>query len=146
MTRDVVTVRRDLSMRELGRLFETTDYNGYPVEEDSQVIGFVTKFDYLACFEFTPARMLPHYDDLMKRTVGDVMTADFIYVRSDTKLTRVLQLMVEHRIRSMPVIDFEAADPRHHRARGCHPCAGAMRQERGVSFCGRPDLYSSVLR
>jgi predicted transcriptional regulator len=105
MTRDVVTVRRDLSMRELGRLFETTDYNGYPVEEDSQVIGFVTKFDYLACFEFTPARMLPQYDDLMKRTVGDVMTADFIYVRSDTKLTRVLQLMVEHRIRSMPVID-----------------------------------------
>ena len=79
MTRDVVTVKRDLSMRELGRLFETTDYNGYPVEEDSQVIGFVTKFDYLACFEFTPARMLPHYDDLMKRTVGDVMTADFIY-------------------------------------------------------------------
>jgi len=105
MTRDVVTVRRNLSMRELGRLFETTDYNGYPVEEDSQVIGFVTKFDYLACFEFTPARMLPQYDDLMKRTVGDVMTADFIYVRSDTKLTRVLQLMVEHRIRSMPVID-----------------------------------------
>jgi len=105
MTRDVMTVRRNLSMRELGRLFETTDYNGYPVEEDSQVIGFVTKFDYLACFEFTPARMVPHYDDLMKRTVGDVMTADFIYVRSDTKLTRVLQLMVEHRIRSMPVID-----------------------------------------
>jgi predicted transcriptional regulator len=105
MTRDVTTVRRDLTMRELGRLFEATDYNGYPVEEDSQVIGFVTKFDYLACFEFKPARILPHYDDLMKRTVGDVMTADFIYVRSDTKLTRVLQLMVEHRIRSMPVID-----------------------------------------
>ena len=108
MTRDVTTVRRDLTMRELGRLFEATDYNGYPVEEDSQVIGFVTKFDYLACFEFKPARILPHYDDLMKRTVGDVMTADFIYVRSDTKLTRVLQLMVEHRIRSIPVLDGDS--------------------------------------
>jgi CBS domain-containing protein len=41
----------------------------------------------------------------MNRTVADEMTPDFIYVRSDTKLTRVLQLMVEHRIRSVPVID-----------------------------------------
>jgi len=105
MTRNVATVRRDISVRELGRNFKETDYNGYPVEEASQVVGFVTKFDYLACFEFTPARMLPHYDDLMKRTVADVMTPEFIYARSDTKLTRVLQLMVQHRIRSMPVID-----------------------------------------
>ena len=33
------------------------------------------------------------------------MTPDFIYVRGETRLTRVLQLMVEHRIRSMPVIE-----------------------------------------
>jgi CBS domain-containing protein len=105
MTRDVVTIGRDVTVRELGRLFETTDHNGYPVVEDSQVVGFVTKFDYLACFEFTQARILPRYEELMQRKVGDVMTAEFIYVRSDTKLTRVLQLMVEQRIRSMPVID-----------------------------------------
>jgi CBS domain-containing protein len=41
----------------------------------------------------------------MKRTVADVMTSEFIYVGTDTRLTRVLQLMVDHRIRSMPVID-----------------------------------------
>jgi CBS domain-containing protein len=33
------------------------------------------------------------------------MVPDFIYVREETKLTRVLQLMVDHRIRSMPVIE-----------------------------------------
>jgi CBS domain-containing protein len=33
------------------------------------------------------------------------MTSDFIYVGTDIRLTRVLQLMVDHRIRSMPVID-----------------------------------------
>ena len=43
----------------------------------------------------------------MQRTVADVMTSEFIYVRSDTKLTRVLQLMVEHRFRSVPVIDTD---------------------------------------
>jgi CBS domain-containing protein len=49
--------------------------------------------------------MMPRYVDLMKRAVSDIMTSDFIYVGTDTRLTRVLLLMVDHRIRSMPVID-----------------------------------------
>ena len=105
MTRNVKTVRRDLTLRELGDLFESEDFNTYPVEEGGQVVGLVSKFDHLACFIFTPAHMMPHYNDLMRRTVADIMTSEFIYVGTDTRLTRVLQLMVDHRIRSMPVID-----------------------------------------
>jgi CBS domain-containing protein len=105
MTADVKTVSRGLTLRELEDLFERDDFNAYPVKEDSQIVGLVSKFDFLACFVFTPAHMMPRYDDLMKQTVADVMTPDFIYVRGETKLTRVLQLMVEHRIRSMPVIE-----------------------------------------
>ena len=105
MTRNVTTVARGLTLRELGELFEREDFNTYPVVENGQVVGLVSKFDHLACFVFTPARMMPRYDDLMKRTVADIMTSDFIYVGADTRLTRVLQLMIDHRIRSMPVID-----------------------------------------
>ena len=105
MTRAVKTVTRELTMRELGEMFERDDFNAYPVEDDGQIIGLVTKFDLLKCFAFTPNQMVPRYRDLMKRTVADVMTSEFIYVRSDTKLTRVLQLMVEHRFRSVPAID-----------------------------------------
>ena len=105
MTRDVKTVTRGVSLRELGDLFEKDDFNAYPVEEGSQIVGVVSKFDHLACFVFTPAFMMPRYEDLMRRTVADVMTSEFIYVGEDTKLTRVLQLMVDHRLRSMPVID-----------------------------------------
>ena len=43
----------------------------------------------------------------MQRTVAEVMTTEFIYVGKETKLTRVLQLMVDHRIRSMPVIEAD---------------------------------------
>jgi CBS domain-containing protein len=107
MTREVKTVTRDVSIRELGALFEKDDFNAYPVEEGSQVVGVVSKFDHLACFIFTPAHMLPRYDDLMKRTVADVMTSEFIYVGEDTKMTRVLQLMVGHRLRSIPVINSD---------------------------------------
>jgi CBS-domain-containing membrane protein len=107
MTRSVKTVSRDLTMRELEDKFECDDYNAYPVVEDSRVIGMVTKYDFLNCFAFHPTQMLPHYDDLMNRTVGDIMTPEFLYVHADTRLTRVLQLMVEHQTRSIPVLDAD---------------------------------------
>ena len=105
MTRAAKTVTRDRTVRELSEMFERDDFNSYPVEEDGQVIGIVTKFDLLKGFIFTPNQMIPPYEQLMNRTVGNVMTSEFIYVRTDTKLTRVLQLMVDHRIRSVPAID-----------------------------------------
>ncbi len=86
-------------------MFETDDFNSYPVEDDGQVVGIVTKFDILKCFAFSPSQMLPRYHDLMSRKIGDVMTPEFIYVSPDTRLTRVLQIMVEHRIRSIIVLD-----------------------------------------
>jgi len=107
MTRAAKTVTRERTVRELSDMFERDDFNSYPVVEDGQVIGIVTKFDLLKCFIFTPSQMVPPYEQLMNRTVGDVMTSEFIYVRTDTKLTRVLQLMVDHRIRSVPAIDDE---------------------------------------
>ena len=105
MTRTVKTVTRDLNMLELSEMFDRDDFNSYPVQEDGQVVGIVTKFDILKCFAFTPSQMVPRYPDLMSRKVGDVMTPEFIYVSPDTRLTRVLQIMVEHRIRSIIVLD-----------------------------------------
>ena len=107
MTRTVSTVTRDVSMRDLEMKFAECDFNAYPVRENGDIIGLVTKFDFLRCFALTPSRMVPRYAELMARTVADVMTPDFIYVDPMTKLTRVLQLMVDHRIRSIPVLDSE---------------------------------------
>jgi len=108
MTRDIVTVSPTMSIRELGQQFKETDFNSFPVVDNGQVVGIVSKFDYLACFEFTPASIVPHYDDLMRRTVAGIMTRDFIYVGRETKLTRVLQLMIEHRLRSLPILDADS--------------------------------------
>jgi predicted transcriptional regulator len=105
MTRNVRTVQRDHNLLALSEMFERDDFNSYPVEDDGQVVGIITKFDILKCFAFTPSQMLPRYHDLMSRKVGDVMTPEFIYVSPDTRLPRVLQIMVEHRIRSIIVLD-----------------------------------------
>jgi len=104
MTRDVKTVSRDVTMDKLNSLFAGDDFNAYPVIEDTQIVGMVTKFDFLKCFALTLNSMVPRYDDLMKRTVSDVMINEFIYVGATTKLVRVLQLMVEHRLRGIPVL------------------------------------------
>src|SRR6202049_2042912 len=83
ITRNARTVSRGMTLSELGDRFEKDDFNAYPVEENSQVVGLVSKFDHLSSFVFSPAHMMPHYDDLMKRTVADIMTSDFIYVGTD---------------------------------------------------------------
>ena len=105
MTRTVRTVGRDTTMRELQRMFDAVDFNAFPVRQDEDIVGLVTKFDYLQCFVFTTGRMVPSYDELLSRRVSEVMTPEFIYVDAATKLTRVLQLMVDHRIKSIPVLD-----------------------------------------
>lgn len=105
MTRTVKTVSRDTSLRELQRMFDEDGFNYYPVREGEDVVGVVSNFDFLKCFAFSPSRMVPAYDELLSRTVADIMTPEFIYVDPGTKLTRVLQLMVDHRMKSVPVLD-----------------------------------------
>jgi CBS domain-containing protein len=107
MTREPKTVSRDVTMAELCERFDKEDFNTYPVVDGAQVVGMVSKFDLLSCFVFTPARMLPRYEDLMQKTTADVMTAEFIYAVPETRLTRVLELMVGHRLRSIPVLEGE---------------------------------------
>ena len=107
MTRTEQTVTRHTTIRELKTMFDDAGFNAFPVRENGDVVGLVTKFDFLKCFAFTPNRMVPGYDELLSRTVVDVMTPEFIYVDPATKLTRVLQLMVDHRMKSIPVLDPE---------------------------------------
>ena len=107
MTRTVKTVARETTMRELQRMFDEDDFNCYPVRDGDDIVGIVSNFDFLKCFAFNPGRMVPAYDDLLSRTVADVMTPEFIYVDPATKLTRVLQLMVDHRMKSIPVLDAD---------------------------------------
>jgi len=105
MTTKVKTVTRQCTMGELETLFAQHDFDAYPVVDNGHMLGIVTKFDFLRIFAFTTGQLMPSYDELMKRAVGDVMTEGIIHVEPETPLTRVLQMMVTHRIRSFPVLD-----------------------------------------
>jgi len=104
MTRAVTTVTRQTTMRELEALFEKHDFNSFPVVEKEKMLGIVTKFDFLRAFAFTTGQMVPQYDELMRRSVAEMMTEAVVHVEPEEPLTRVLQLMVSLKTRSFPVI------------------------------------------
>src|SRR5262245_12902869 len=98
MTRTVITVTRQTTMHELTGLFEKHDFNAFPVVEDGKIVGIISKFDFLHAFAFTTGQVVPHYNELMSRHAGQVMTEAVVDVGPTTPLTRVLQLMVSLKI------------------------------------------------
>ena len=103
MTRSVITVTRRVTLRDLKALFDKHDFNSFPVVESGKIVGVVTKFDFLKAFVFTTNQMVPHYDDLMQRPVQQIMTECVSSIEPTTPLTRVLELMVMLKARSLPV-------------------------------------------
>ena len=96
MTRGVMTVTRDVTLRELEALFEKHDFNSFPVAEEGKMLGIVTKF------AFTTGQMVPHYDELMKRPGG----------ASDYRGRRASFLKVARYLMELPVLPF--AEPASH--------------------------------
>ena len=107
MTRPATTVSPDATVADLEDLFERYDYNSFPVVENSRLVGIITKFDFLRNFIFTPETVVPHYQDLMQRRVGEIMRRQVMTVDPDMALTRVLQMMIDMSTKSFPVVSDE---------------------------------------
>jgi CBS domain-containing protein len=105
MTKNVKTVPATMTLRELGELFDKNDFNSFPVIDNGEFIGLVTKLDFLKAFLFDTGHLVPHYNEVMTLPVTKVMTKDAVHAEPDTPLTRVLELMVKLRTRGVPVID-----------------------------------------
>ena len=107
MTRSVMTVSRQTTMRELALLFDKHDFNAFPVAENGKLLGIFSKFDFLRAFAFTTSQVVPHYNELMSRPAAEVMTEAVVHVDPASPLTRVLQLMVNLKTRSFPVMSAD---------------------------------------
>ncbi|WP_213770538.1 CBS domain-containing protein [Bradyrhizobium sp. dw_78] len=105
MTRHVKCVAPETTVGDLHRLFAVDEFDAYPVLRDDVVVGLVSKFDAMKPFAFTPDCILPHYDDLVGTTVDEIMSRNVVFVDVETKLQRVLQMMVTQRLKSVPVLD-----------------------------------------
>jgi len=99
------TVPPTLTLGALDALFAQHRFNAFPVEEEGRLVGYVTQLDFLKAFGFSTKSLVPHYDELMMTEIRRVMSASVVTVEADAPLTRVLQLLLEMRARSFPVVD-----------------------------------------
>jgi CBS domain-containing protein len=105
MTRSVRSVAPETTVGDLYRLFAADDFDSYPVVRGEGLVGVVSKLDALKVFALSQDHILPQYKEGMATTVDEIMTSDVITVDCETKLQRVLELMVKHRLKSLPVVN-----------------------------------------
>ncbi len=91
MTRDVISVAEDASVREVARLLDRHRISGLPVcDGEGHMVGLISEFDLIAKPEAHAA--------------VDAMTRDVISVMEDTSVDEVRYLLVHRRIKRVPVL------------------------------------------
>lgn len=92
MTRQVVSATTDTPISEAARTMARLRITGMPVcDGDGHLVGVVSEYDLIASPE--------------SKTVGDVMTRSVVSVGPDTDIEDIRFLLVNNRIRRVPVLD-----------------------------------------
>jgi CBS-domain-containing membrane protein len=103
MTSPRITVGPKTGVRKLKLLFDEHDFNALPVVDEHRVLrGVVTTLDIRRMFRSPRRRWIP---DLRAQHAEDVMSRGLVTVRPDDPVVSAVDLMVEYKLRSLPVVD-----------------------------------------
>ncbi len=123
MTRDVITVTPETSLRELANILAENNINGAPVVDDKgKVLGVVCESDLVdqnrplhipTVFVIldsvipleNPWRLQKEFKRLAATTVGDIYSRPAVSVEPDTDLSEVARIMSERKLYTLPVIE-----------------------------------------
>lgn len=123
MTKDVITVKPDASIRELAELLVENKISGVPVVDDAgKVCGIVSEGDLMRK-EIAPEMPdelcilgaviyyngLQEYREAFRKfsamTAEQIMTEKVITVKGDEKVSKVGKIMLDKHIKRVPVLD-----------------------------------------
>jgi CBS-domain-containing membrane protein len=100
------TVGPETSVRALQRLFNSHNYNAFPVVDDAGVLlGIVTKLDLLRIFSHDSALLRPRLRDLLAEHVADIMRRGVITVGPRDLVATAVDRMLSSKLRSLPVVE-----------------------------------------
>lgn len=110
MSHPVVTVTPTESLKDVARLLVERDISAAPVlDEGGGLVGMVSEADVMQLeLHEDPRRHLrpvSHPVGGSPQHVADVMTTDVLAVPPDADVASVAQLMIDRRLRSLPVVD-----------------------------------------
>ena len=122
MSRNVITVKADTSIREIAAMLVKEQISGMPVvDQEDNIIGIVSESD-LMHKEMSPRipdavnilgaiifyRGLREYQEAFRKmaatTAAEIMTEHVISVQEDEDISQVGQLMMDHHIKRVPVL------------------------------------------
>jgi CBS domain-containing protein len=123
MTREVITVKKETTIRELAELFARHRISSAPVVDDSgAMIGIVTEtdlveqdkslhiptvislFDWVIYLE-SDKKFEKELKKMTGQTVGDIYTEDVVQVSPATPVSDVANLISSRKVNSIPVVD-----------------------------------------
>lgn len=112
MTPSPVSVRPETTIAELKALFERYDFNAFPVVDAHGILrGLVSKLDLLRVFRPDKRRGVAGLWDLFAERVDEIMSRGIIAVEPDESVITALDLMIDARRRSLPVVERHPAGP-----------------------------------
>lgn len=123
MSRDVITVKAETSLRDLAEILSQNNINGVPVIDDAgELVGVVCESDlvernkplHIPTVFFildsiipmeNPWRIQKEFKRLTSTKVEDIYSSPAISVNPDTDITEVACIMSEKKIHTLPVVD-----------------------------------------
>ena len=122
MTKDVITVPPDLSVKDLAALLLSHRIGGAPVvDADQTLLGVVTESDLIdqsknvhiptvisildsVLYLESPRKMDLEIKKMAGRTVRDICASELVTVTEDTPLSDIATIMSEKKVHTLPVL------------------------------------------
>ena len=123
MTTDVITVKKDTSLKDLAKLLYESHINGVPVvDDDGLLIGIICESDLIrkdkklhiptvvAIFDWvlyleSPKKIEKEIQRINATTVEDLYTKNVITVDEKTPIDEIATIMEQKKIYTIPVMD-----------------------------------------
>ena len=105
MSKPVVTVTPETGLDELTRLMEAYDYNAFPVVNSAGALqGLVSRLDLFRLYLLPYQRFIPALEETWVSSVGAIMSRGVVALYPVDPALEAIALMVEHRIRTIPIV------------------------------------------
>lgn len=120
MTKPVIGIDPSASIADAAKLMLSKKISGLPViRSDGMLVGIVSEGDFLCRGELgtkrkrslwlellvSPGRAAEEYVQANGRRIEEVMTADVITVSPGASLPEIVELMMRHHVKRIPVVD-----------------------------------------